>query len=240
MPPRIRSFLPRPLFAREKKAPAAEPPKVFREFVETLQKGYASLFGEIDQAATWSCRAPSRQTLRGAARAASRCCSSTIRPSRSACGSRCARTARGLYVRGRSSPRSSARTRVLALMRAGRARRLSIGFRTVKARIDPKTRIARRLDPRSRSTRSGRSPSSPSRCWPGARVPAERSGRRDRHQHEIRQRSLCVGNLSGWLRAGDRTVPGPKTVSRQDPRPQRTPKPEQLIEAGQADLAAQG
>lgn len=38
MPPRIRSFLPRPLFAREKKAPAAEAPRVFREFVETLQK----------------------------------------------------------------------------------------------------------------------------------------------------------------------------------------------------------
>src|SRR5690606_31372410 len=38
MPPRIRSFLPRPLFAREKKAPAPEAPRVFREFVETLQK----------------------------------------------------------------------------------------------------------------------------------------------------------------------------------------------------------
>jgi hypothetical protein len=39
MAPRIRSFLPRPPFAREKKAPAAkEAPRVFREFVETLQR----------------------------------------------------------------------------------------------------------------------------------------------------------------------------------------------------------
>jgi hypothetical protein len=39
MPPRIRSFFARPPFARERKAPAAkEAPKVFREFVETLQR----------------------------------------------------------------------------------------------------------------------------------------------------------------------------------------------------------
>jgi hypothetical protein len=37
MPPRIRSLLPRLPFAREKKAPA-EAPRVFREFVETLQR----------------------------------------------------------------------------------------------------------------------------------------------------------------------------------------------------------
>jgi hypothetical protein len=39
MAPRIRSFFARPPFARENKAPAAkEAPKVFREFVETLQR----------------------------------------------------------------------------------------------------------------------------------------------------------------------------------------------------------
>ena len=38
MPPRIRSLWPRPLFAREAKAPAPEAPRVFREFVETLQR----------------------------------------------------------------------------------------------------------------------------------------------------------------------------------------------------------
>jgi hypothetical protein len=38
MPPRIRSLLPRLPFARETKAPATEAPRVFREFVETLQR----------------------------------------------------------------------------------------------------------------------------------------------------------------------------------------------------------
>jgi hypothetical protein len=38
MPPRIRALLPRPPYARAKKAPAPEAPKVFREFVETLQR----------------------------------------------------------------------------------------------------------------------------------------------------------------------------------------------------------
>ena len=38
MPPRIRSLLPRLPFAREAKAPAPEAPRVFREFVETLQR----------------------------------------------------------------------------------------------------------------------------------------------------------------------------------------------------------
>ncbi len=38
MPPRIRALLPRPPYARAKKAPAPEAPRVFREFVETLQR----------------------------------------------------------------------------------------------------------------------------------------------------------------------------------------------------------
>ncbi len=38
MPPRIRALLPRPPFAREKRARAPEAPRVFREFVETLQR----------------------------------------------------------------------------------------------------------------------------------------------------------------------------------------------------------
>jgi hypothetical protein len=37
MPPRIRALSPRPPYAR-KKAPAPEAPRVFREFVETLQR----------------------------------------------------------------------------------------------------------------------------------------------------------------------------------------------------------
>ena len=38
MPPRIRSFLRRPPYAREAKSPARSAPGVFREFVETLQR----------------------------------------------------------------------------------------------------------------------------------------------------------------------------------------------------------
>ena len=52
MPPRIRALLPRPPFAREKKAPAPEAPRVFREFVETLQR--------IDAARTSAPRAEKR------------------------------------------------------------------------------------------------------------------------------------------------------------------------------------
>jgi hypothetical protein len=38
MPPRIRSFLRRPPYARAAKPPAHRVPSVFREFVETLQR----------------------------------------------------------------------------------------------------------------------------------------------------------------------------------------------------------
>jgi hypothetical protein len=38
MPPRIRSLLPRLPFARAKQAQAADAPRVFRDFVETLQR----------------------------------------------------------------------------------------------------------------------------------------------------------------------------------------------------------
>lgn len=46
MPPRIRSFFPRPPYAREAKSPAPEAPQVFREFVETLQRLDAPRTGE--------------------------------------------------------------------------------------------------------------------------------------------------------------------------------------------------
>jgi hypothetical protein len=38
MPQRIRALLPRPPYARRKESPAPEAPRVFREFVETLQR----------------------------------------------------------------------------------------------------------------------------------------------------------------------------------------------------------
>jgi HK97 family phage prohead protease len=52
---------------------------------------------------------------------------------------------RGLYARGRLIPDVQRGREVMALLRQGAIDGLSIGFRTVKGRIDPKTRI-RRLD----------------------------------------------------------------------------------------------
>ena len=52
---------------------------------------------------------------------------------------------RGLYARGRLIPEVVRARELLALLRAGTADGLSIGFRTVRGRLDPKTRI-RRLD----------------------------------------------------------------------------------------------
>ncbi len=52
---------------------------------------------------------------------------------------------RGLFARGRLIPDVARAREVLALLRAGASDGLSIGFRTVKGRIDPRTRI-RKLD----------------------------------------------------------------------------------------------
>lgn len=49
--------------------------------------------------------------------------------------------ARGLFVRGRLTTEVEKAREVLALMRAGAIDGLSIGFRTVKARVEPKTRV---------------------------------------------------------------------------------------------------
>jgi len=48
---------------------------------------------------------------------------------------------RGLWARGRLIPEVMRARELLALLRAGTADGLSIGFRTVKGRVDPRTRI---------------------------------------------------------------------------------------------------
>jgi len=53
---------------------------------------------------------------------------------------------RGLYARGRLIPDVARARELLALLRAGASDGLSIGFKTVRARIDPQTRIRRLLD----------------------------------------------------------------------------------------------
>jgi uncharacterized protein len=50
---------------------------------------------------------------------------------------------RGLFARGRLIPEVARGRELLSLLRAGAIDGLSIGFRTAKARIDPKTRIGR-------------------------------------------------------------------------------------------------
>ena len=52
---------------------------------------------------------------------------------------------RGLYARGRLIPEVARGRELLALLKAGTADGLSIGFRTVRGRLDPRTRI-RKLD----------------------------------------------------------------------------------------------
>jgi hypothetical protein len=49
----------------------------------------------------------------------------------------------GLFVRGRLIPEVARARELLALLRAGGADGLSIGFRTVKGRVDPRTRVRR-------------------------------------------------------------------------------------------------
>ena len=50
---------------------------------------------------------------------------------------------RGLFARGRLIPEVARARELLSLLRAGAVDGLSIGFRTAKARIDPRTRIRR-------------------------------------------------------------------------------------------------
>ena len=52
---------------------------------------------------------------------------------------------RGLYARGRLIPEVVRARELIALLKAGAADGLSIGFRTVRGRLDPKTRV-RKLD----------------------------------------------------------------------------------------------
>ena len=108
-------------------------------------EGYASLFGEIDQA---------RDMVMPGAFAASL----KLRPVRRVpmlfqhdpsepigVWLELTEDFRGLHARGRLIPEVVRARELLALLRAGTADGLSIGFRTVRGRLDPKSRI-RKLD----------------------------------------------------------------------------------------------
>ena len=106
-------------------------------------EGYASLFGAIDQANDMVMPGAFAQTLRQ--RDIRRIPMLFQHDPAEPIGIWLALTEDwlGLRVRGRLIPEVARSRELLALLRAGTADGLSIGFRTVKGRIDPKTRVRR-------------------------------------------------------------------------------------------------
>jgi len=108
-------------------------------------EGYASLFGELDQARDMVMPGAFGATLRtrGVRRIPMLFQHDPAEPVGVWLELR--EDGRGLYARGRLIPEVQRGRELLALVRQGGIDGLSIGFRTVKGRIDPRTRI-RKLD----------------------------------------------------------------------------------------------
>jgi HK97 family phage prohead protease len=108
-------------------------------------EGYASLFGEIDQARDMVMPGAFEASLRrrGLRRVPMLFQHDPAEPI--GVWLDLHEDARGLYARGRLIPEVMRARELLALLAAGAADGLSIGFRTVKGRLDPRTRI-RKLD----------------------------------------------------------------------------------------------
>ncbi len=106
-------------------------------------EGYASLFGEIDQARDMVTRGAFAGTL--AARGIRRIPMLFQHDPAEPVGVwlELCEGHRGLFARGKLIPDVSRARELLSLVRAGAIDGLSIGFRTVKGRIDPRTRIRR-------------------------------------------------------------------------------------------------
>jgi HK97 family phage prohead protease len=104
-------------------------------------EGYASLFGEIDQARDKVMRGAFAATLRQ--RPVQRIPMLFQHDPAEPVGVwlELREDQRGLYARGRLIPEVARGRELLSLLRAGAIDGLSIGFRTVRGRIDPKTRI---------------------------------------------------------------------------------------------------
>jgi HK97 family phage prohead protease len=106
-------------------------------------EGYASLFGEIDQARDMVMPGAFSASLRsrGVRRVPMLFQHDPAEPI--GVWLELTEDARGLYARGRLIPEVVRARELIALLAAGTADGLSIGFRTVKGRLDPKTRIRR-------------------------------------------------------------------------------------------------
>ena len=104
-------------------------------------EGYASLFGEIDQARDMVMPGAFEASLRrrGVRRVPMLFQHDPSEPI--GVWLDLHEDARGLYARGRLIPEVVRARELLALLKAGTADGLSIGFRTVKGRLDPKSRI---------------------------------------------------------------------------------------------------
>src|SRR5262249_6631618 len=108
-------------------------------------EGYASLFGEVDQARDMVMPGAFRETLRlrGVRRVPMLFQHDPAEPV--GIWLELYEDGRGLFARGRLIPEVARGRELLALLKAGAIDGLSIGFRTVRARVDPRSRI-RRLD----------------------------------------------------------------------------------------------
>jgi HK97 family phage prohead protease len=106
-------------------------------------EGYASLFGEIDQARDMVMRGAFADTLRqrGVRRIPMLFQHDPAEPVGVWLELR--EDHRGLYARGKLIPEVTRGRELLSLLRAGAIDGLSIGFRTVQGRIDPRSRIRR-------------------------------------------------------------------------------------------------
>lgn len=104
-------------------------------------EGYASLFGEIDQARDMVIPGAFAETLR--TRGINRIPMLFQHDPAEPIGVwlELGEDHRGLYARGRLIPEVARARELLSLLRAGAIDGLSIGFRTVRGRIDPKTRV---------------------------------------------------------------------------------------------------
>ncbi len=151
-------------------------------------EGYASLFGEIDQARDMVMRGAFADTLR--LRGVNRIPMLFQHDPSEPIGVwlELREDGRGLYARGRLIPEVARARELLSLLRAGAVDGLSIGFRTVKGNIDPRTRVRRLVAvdlweisivtfPLLAGARVRAVKAAPSRPLPHARTRAERHWR---------------------------------------------------------------
>jgi len=106
-------------------------------------EGYASLFGEIDQASDMVMKGAFAGSLarRGVRRIPMLFQHDPAEPV--GIWQELREDAFGLYARGRLIPDVARGRELLALVREGAIDGLSIGFKTVKARVEPRTRVRR-------------------------------------------------------------------------------------------------